>query len=275
MIYITGSGGQLGSEFKKTFSTHEATFLDHNQLDLSKLDSVEEFLRTTKITTLINTAAYTNVEKAESESTLVQTINTEAPKLMAKYAESRKFKFVHYSTDYVFSGRLNRPYRETDAGEPLNEYGKSKYLSEKSVAILNPNSLIIRTSWVYSTHGKNFLNKIISLIEQKQELKIVNDQQGTPTSSVDLARATLDLLKADACGLYNFSNEGIASWYDFAKEICRLKNPHIQITPISSSDFPSAALRPHYSVLSKDKIKPIINYEIPNWRDSLAKTMKS
>ena len=273
MIYVTGANGQLGQELKKTNLKGKATFLDRSQLDLSNLDQLEKFLQTTKVSAIINTAAYTQVDKAEAEKELALTINSRAPALMAKYAAERKFKFIHYSTDYVFNGEQTRPYREVDPTNPVNFYGETKLQGEHGVLSADSSSLILRTSWVYSAHGKNFFNTMIRLAGERPELKVVADQMGTPTATHDLALITLKALDKDLSGIFHFSNEGVTSWYDFACEILRLKGFKIPVHPIKTSEFPTPAKRPAYSVLDKTKIKSALGEEIPDWKEALRKVV--
>ncbi len=269
MIYITGANGQLGQEFKNTELASKAIFLDRSQLDLSNLGQVEDFLRNTKITTLINTAAYTQVDKAEAEREIALVINAKAPTLMAKYSADKKFKFIHYSTDYVFNGNGTTPYKETDASDPVNFYGETKLQGELGVISENPDSLILRTSWVYSAHGKNFYNTMIRLGMERPELKVVADQFGTPTLTRDLAEATIRALGNDISGIYHFSNEGVTNWHEFASEILKLKGIKTPVHPIKTSEYPTPAKRPHYSVLDKTKISNDLGIKISEWREAL------
>lgn len=271
MIYVTGANGQLGQELKKTQLQGKAVFLDRSQLDLSNLTEVEDFLKSHSITTLINTAAYTQVDKAESEKELALKINAEAPALMAKYAREKNFKFIHYSTDYVFNGLSSAPYKETDATDPVNFYGETKLQGEQGILKENPAALILRTSWVYSAHGKNFYNTMIRLGNEKPELKVVADQIGTPTSTHDLANITLQALDKNLSGIYHFSNEGVTSWYEFACEILKLKGIKTPVYPIETEQFPTPAKRPGYSVLDKTKITQALGIEIPDWKSALQK----
>lgn len=271
MIYVTGANGQLGQELKKTQLQGKAVFLDRSQLDLSNLTEVEDFLKSHSITALINTAAYTQVDKAESEKELAFKINAEAPALMAKYAREKNFKFIHYSTDYVFNGLSSAPYKETDATDPVNFYGETKLQGEQGILKENPAGLILRTSWVYSAHGKNFYNTMIRLGNEKPELKVVADQIGTPTSTHDLANITLQALDKNLSGIYHFSNEGVTSWYEFACEILKLKGIKTPVYPIKTEQFPTPAKRPGYSVLDKTKITQALGTQIPDWKSALQK----
>lgn len=271
MIYVTGANGQLGQELKKTQLQGKAVFLGRSQLDLSNLTEVEGFLKSHSITALINTAAYTQVDKAESEKELALKINAEAPALMAKYAREKNFKFIHYSTDYVFNGLSSAPYKETDATDPVNFYGETKLQGEQGILKENSAALILRTSWVYSAHGKNFYNTMIRLGNEKPELKVVADQIGTPTSTHDLANITLQALDKNLSGIYHFSNEGVTSWYEFACEILKLKGIKTPVYPIETEQFPTPAKRPGYSVLDKTKITQALGIQIPDWKSALQK----
>jgi dTDP-4-dehydrorhamnose reductase len=269
MIYVTGVNGQLGHEFRKNPKLKDAVFLDRLQLDLSDSKQVEIFLKEKKITGLINAAAYTQVDKAETERELCTTINAEVPALMARYAEEKNFKFIHFSTDYVFNGRGNSPYVETDSTDPVNFYGKSKRIGEEAIIKNNPSAFILRTSWVYSSHGKNFLKTILRLASEKPSLNVVSDQIGTPTWAHDLSVVTLSALEQDLSGIFHFSNEGVTSWYEFAIEILKLKNLKTSMSPITTAEYPTPAKRPSYSVLDKTKIKSALNIKIPHWTESL------
>lgn len=265
MIYVTGADGQLGMELRSKLAN--ATFLTRKDLDLSNLNQVEDFLRATSIKTLINCAAYTQVDKAETEKELASTINTALPGLFSRYSKSKKFKFIHYSTDYVFDGEGCKPYVETDKCSALNFYGMTKLEGEKNVMSENEKSLILRTSWVYSTHGKNFIKTILKASAERDSLNVVFDQVGTLTYASDLAEVTLKAQELN--GIYHYTNEGVSSWYDVAVELKRLRKFKANITPILSSGYPTPAKRPHFSVLDKTKIKSALNITIPHWTESL------
>jgi dTDP-4-dehydrorhamnose reductase len=266
MIYVTGATGQLGNELRKILSP-DTKFLTREQLDLGNLESVENFLKKNKIDLLINAAAYTQVDGAESHRALASLLNSEAPRLMSRYSAEKRFKFIHFSTDYVFNGRGVLPYTETDSVEPVNYYGKTKLDGEIGILNENPESLIIRTSWVYSMFGKNFINTILKLGSDRSELNVVFDQVGTLTSAKELAEVTFKA--RDLRGIYHFSNEGVCSWYDVAVEIKRATKFKADIKPILSDEYPTAAKRPHYSVLNKNKIKNALGISIPHWTESL------
>lgn len=265
MIYVTGANGQLGNELR--IKLPNATFLDRDKLDISNLSTLKSFLENTKIKILINAGAYTQVDKAESEKDLALKINSEAPKLMAQYGREKKFKLIHFSTDYVFNGESFTPYAESHEVNPVNFYGLSKLKGEQGVMEENPDSLIIRTSWVYSDFGKNFIKTILKFGSERENLNVVFDQIGTLTSARDLAEVTERALELS--GIYHYSNEGVTSWYDVAHEIKRITKFKANVSPILSSEYPTPAKRPNYSVLNKNKIKNALGVKIPHWTESL------
>lgn len=266
MIYVTGANGQLGNELKKILGSN-AVFLTREMLDLHDPVAVESFLKSTRIEMLINAAAYTKVDKAESEKDASIAINEVAPKLMARFSREKKFKLIHFSTDYVFNGKGYTPYKETDLTDPVNFYGETKLRGESSVLEENPDSLVIRTSWVYSSFGQNFIKTILKFGSEKENLNVVYDQIGTLTNASDLAEVSLKARELN--GIYNFSNEGVSSWYDVAYELKKLKSFKAEINPILSHQYPTPAKRPNYSVLDKAKIKSDLNIKIPHWTESL------
>ncbi len=264
-MYITGASGQLGEELKEKLP--DARFLRRADLDLSNLSEVEQFLKETKISTLVNCAAYTLVDKSEVDRDLALTINAKAPELMARYSAQKNFKMIHFSTDYVFNGTGSTPYKETDLCDPVNFYGTTKLEGEKLITRENNKALILRTSWVYSQFGKNFVKTILNAGAQKDNLNVVYDQVGTLTWAQDLAEV---VMKAwDLEGVFHFTNEGVSSWYDIAVELKRLKKFKASVSPILSAEYPTPARRPHFSVLDKQKIKSALNITIPHWTESL------
>lgn len=271
MIYVTGANGQLGNELKKKLGSN-AFFLTRDMLDLQNQASVEDFLKTTKIELLINAGAYTQVDKAEEERDISASVNEVAPKLMARFSRENKFKFIHFSTDYVFNGTGPSPYKETDLTDPVNFYGHTKLRGEKAVLQENPESLVIRTSWVYSTFGKNFIKTILKFGAERESLNVVYDQIGSLTNAGDLADVTLKA--RELSGIYHFSNEGVSSWYDVAFELKKQKNFKAAINPILSHQYPTPAKRPNYSVLDKAKIKNALGIQIPHWTESLSLCLK-
>lgn len=270
MIYVTGSDGQLGQELRKKLP--EATFLTRKEIDLANPQEIESFLSSTKITTLINCAAYTQVDKAETEQAHCMSINEAAPDLMARYSKSKNFKFIHFSTDYVFNGNGCTPYKETDVCDPLNFYGESKLAGEQRILQENEKSLIIRTSWVYSSFGKNFVKTILKAGAERESLNVVYDQVGTLTWASDLADITIKAQQLE--GVFHYTNEGVSSWYDVAHALKKIKNFKAAVNPILSSGYPTPAKRPHYSVLDKQKIKSALNITIPHWTESLELCLK-
>ncbi len=279
-ILVTGSNGQLGSEIKEISSKYDYNFFFtcKEELDISKRDSWEEFLAKHDIDVIINCAAYTAVDKAQSEAEDADKINHKAVKLMAEVAKKRDIKLIHVSTDYVFDGENFKPYSEEDATNPSTIYGKTKLDGESAIEKLGiKNSIIIRTSWVYSSFGANFVKTMLRLGRDKSELGVIYDQVGTPTYARDLAEAILDIVpKIDnsSVEIYHYSNEGVLSWYDFAKEIMKMAKLSCLINPIETKEYPTAAARPHYSLLNKSKIKKEFNLVIPYWKDSLSQCLK-
>lgn len=270
MIYVTGADGQLGMELRGKL--RDAHFLTRNDLDLSNVEMLKTFLSRSPISMLINCAAYTKVDKAEEERGLAETINTVTPALIAKYSKEKKFKFIHFSTDYVFNGLQVEPYKETTPTQPINYYGLTKEQGEKKILQENEDSLIIRTSWVYAKTGKNFINTILKTGVERDNLNVVYDQIGTLTWASDLADVVLKA--SDLSGIYHFTNEGVSSWYDVAVELKRLKKFKANVVPILSEQYPTPAKRPHYSVLDKQKIKSALNIKIPHWTESLELCLK-
>ncbi len=270
-IYITGATGQLGGEIQRLFP--EATYLTRNDIDLSNPQTITNFFQNKSPDIIINCAAYTQVDLAETNVQFAHQINAVSPGVLAQHSK----KFIHISTDYVFNGEGYKPYLEGDLTSPLGQYGKSKLEGEKLVLVANPDSVILRTSWVYSDIGKNFVKTMLKLGKEKEEIKVVWDQIGCPTSAHDLAQVIVDYgIKSWGFkdNIYNFTNEGVASWYDFAKEVFEIKGIRCKVLPINSKDYPTPAKRPHYSVLDKAKIKNDLGIEIPHWKESLKKCLQ-
>lgn len=275
-ILVTGAHGQLGTELNflsSLLETHSFTFFDSDNLDITDAEAVSNLLSKEKFEAVINCAAYTAVDKAESEKELAFRINGDAVGYLAKSCKQSGAKFIHISTDFIFDGTISRPLLEEDPSNPLSVYGASKLEGEKHAIENNPDALIIRSSWVYSSFGNNFVKTILRLCKEKESLNIIYDQIGTPTYARDLAAAILKIVMQQEWkpGIYHFSNEGAASWYDFAvaiRDIARLKT---KINPIETDQYPTPAVRPKYSVLNKKKIKATFGLEIPYWRDSLEK----
>ena len=279
-ILVTGSNGQLGSEIKELSSKYEYNFFftDRSNIDITKKESIKTFCQTNNINTIINCAAYTAVDKAESDIENADLINRKAVKKLALVSEELNIKLIHISTDYVFDGKTYKPYVEEFQTKPNSVYGKTKLNGENEMINVNPkNSIIIRTSWVYSSYGNNFVKTMLRLGKEKDELGVIFDQVGTPTYAAHLAMAILDIipkLNNPKVEIYNYSNEGVLSWYDFAKEIMKMAKLNCKINPIETHQYPTPAKRPHYSLLNKSKIKSTFNIEIPYWKDGLDECLR-
>lgn len=272
MTVVLGASGQLGSELRRILPDG-AKFVDETVVDLNDLDALTAFVREAKPSLLINAAAYTAVDKAEEEREIAFRVNCAAPKRIAELATERKFKFIHVSTDYVFNGQSASPYEEFQETDPLNVYGESKAEGEKHVLEACPEALIVRTSWVYSSFGRNFVKTVLRVGgQEKKGMNVVNDQIGSPTWAADLAKVLL--LAKDQQGIFHYTNEGVASWYDFAFAIKYLKKLDFPLLPIASDDYPTPARRPRMSLLNKTKIKGSLAIQIPHWMESLEKCLK-
>ncbi|MGA2142537.1 MAG: dTDP-4-dehydrorhamnose reductase [Brevinematales bacterium] len=273
-ILVTGSGGQLGSEIRKLSPGHNDNFIftDVDDLDITDIEALDLYFKITKLDIVINCAAYTAVDMAEKEAFLARRINSDSCANIAKLSKKYGFRIIHISTDFVYNGRKNTPYVESDPTGPLSVYGRTKLEGEKHIMSAAGSYIIIRTSWLYSSFGKNFVKTMIKAAGEKPELRVVCDQTGTPTYAGDLAAAILKILPEFLPGTrqtYHYSNEGTASWYDFTVAICDLMGIKIPVKPISSSEYVSPARRPAYSVLSKEKIKKDFGLAVPYWRESL------
>jgi dTDP-4-dehydrorhamnose reductase len=280
-ILITGSKGQLGSEIRalsKAYPGDTFLFTDFEDLDITNHNKVEQFVIANKVNTIVNCAAYTAVDKAETEYELSDQLNHLAVENFARISKRFQIKLIHISTDYVFDGMQHRPYIESDPSNPQSVYSKTKLAGEQVMRRINPkNSIIIRTSWVYSSFGHNFVKTMLRLGKEKEALSVIFDQIGTPTYAGDLAKAILDIIpKLDhtEVELFHYSNEGVCSWYDFAKAIFEIAAINVKINAIESSEFPTAAKRPYYSVLNKSKIKNKFQIELVYWRDALKEALK-
>lgn len=279
-ILITGANGQLGNEIRgisKNNKEHNYIFTDIKELDLTNSLGINRFFESNAVDLIINCAAYTSVDKAEAEMELAETINVTALKKMAEICSVKKIKIIHISTDYVFDGTNYKPYKENEITSPNSVYGQTKLAGEAILKSQDVDAIIIRTSWLYSSYGSNFVKTIIRLSKERSELNVVTDQIGTPTYAYDLAFAIFEIIenyvKTGAFNkeIYHFSNEGVCSWYDFASEIVDLTNCKCKIKPIGTHKFPTPAKRPYYSVLNKEKIKKTFKIEIPYWKTSLKK----
>lgn len=277
-ILVTGANGQLGSELQeltRNNSPFTFYFTDIDTLDIADKAALEQFFAENPVDMVVNCAAYTAVDKAEEETKQAHRVNVEAPMNLARCAKKHAARLIHVSTDYVFNGEHFIPYTEEHPPNPQSAYGESKLLGEEAVKTTLTEYMIIRTSWLYSSFGHNFLKTMLRLGQERQQLTVVFDQIGTPTYARDLAQAILTLLRQVAddaqrfvSGVYHFSNEGVCSWYDFAKEIMETASLECQILPIETKDYPTPAKRPYYSVLNKQKIKATYGLTIPHWKDS-------
>ena len=281
-ILVTGSEGQLGSELRAIafrFTQYNLFFTNRLTLDITDYNAVKAFTETNKINAIINCAAYTSVDSAESQSKLADAVNHLAVANLAKIAKQNNIKFIHISTDYVFDGNSQRPYNENDTPNPQSVYGQTKLDGELAMQKINPaNSIIIRTSWLYSKHGNNFVKTMLKLAETKSEISVVSDQIGSPTSAADLAKAILTILPMvhnKTVEIFHYSNAGLCSWYDFALEIFRIKNIKTLVNAVKTSEFPMLVKRPIYSVLDKSKIKTRFDLEITSWKASLSFAFES
>jgi dTDP-4-dehydrorhamnose reductase len=280
-ILVTGGNGQLGSELKEIASNYpdyNFSFTDVKILDITNHIAVKEFIELNNINVIINCAAYTAVDKAESEPELSNAINHLALANFAQIAKDNNIKLVHISTDYVFDGTNYKPYVETDTPNPQSVYGQTKLDGELAMQHINPKrSIIIRTSWVYSKFGNNFVKTMLNLSKNREEINVVADQIGSPTNAADLAEAILIMLpqiKNENIELFHYSNEGICSWYDFSKAIFEIQGVLVKVNPIESKQYPTPAKRPFYSVLDKSRIKDVFQLEVPFWKDSLKSCLK-
>lgn len=278
-LLITGANGQLGNEMRVLSASHpEYTyyFTDIAELDVCDKEAVKQFVQEHSIDCIINCAAYTAVDKAEDEKKLCKQLNADAPRFLAEAAQSRGAAIIHISTDYVFNGEQHKPYREVDEVCPVSVYGRTKLQGEQNVLQGCYNSMVIRTAWLYSSFGKNFVKTMIRLGKEKESLGVVFDEVGTPTYARDLAAAIYQILGDEIVpGIYHYSNEGVCSWYDFTKAIHRLAGiDSCEVRPLHTDEYPTKATRPYYSVLDKTKIKETFNMEIPYWEDSLEKCVR-
>jgi dTDP-4-dehydrorhamnose reductase len=272
-IIVTGSDGQLGNEFRTLAKTSnwEFIFTDYKELDITDSKAVKDFFAANNPDFCINCAAYTAVDKAESDKELCDSINVTGGENLAKACKESNATLIHISTDFVFDGTASKPLKEDKPTNPISYYGESKLNAELKVAAILPAHIILRTSWLYSTHGNNFVKTMLRLSETKDELNIIADQIGTPTYARDLAVAIYNLIEkgSAAYGIYHFSNEGTASWYDFTKAVFEYAQVKTKVNPIPTEQYPTPAARPAYSVMDKSKFKKTFEQEIPYWRESL------
>lgn len=274
-ILVTGANGQVGSEIKELSKDYSYNFFftTRDDIDITSKDDIKKICRINNINVIINCAAYTAVDKAESDVENADLVNRKAVKKLALVSKELDIKLIHISTDYVFDGKNFKPYCEEFQTNPQSIYGKTKLDGENEMRDINPlNSIIIRTSWVYSYYGNNFVKTMLRLGKEKEELGVIFDQIGTPTYAKDLAITILDIvpqINNQKVEIYNYSNEGVLSWYDFAKEIMKMAKLNCKINPIETYQYPTPAKRPHFSLLNKKKIKSMFNIEIPYWKDGL------
>lgn len=280
-ILVTGSKGQLGSEIQvltksQSYSDYNFLFTDVGELDITNYQEISNCIKRNKINLVVNCAAYTAVEKAEEEMELSKQINTEGVKNLAISCKEANANLIHISTDSVFDGNKSSPYLEDDLTNPLSVYGITKRDGEKEILKHLEKAVIVRTSWVYSTFGHNFVKTILRLTSERGSINVIYDQVGTPTYAKDLAKTLLDMIEffqihgfVKKNEIFHYSNEGVCSWYDFAKAILELSKNDCFINPIEGKDFPSKVKRPHFSVLNKSKIKNYFEITIPHWKDSL------
>ncbi len=278
-VLVTGANGQLGSEIRRIadqFSPLEFCFTDVAELNITSQADVSAFITSYQPAFLINCAAYTAVDKAETDRETAYLLNAHAVEILADESAKVACKMIHISTDYVFNGNGPRPYTENQAVDPQSVYGSTKLDGEILCQQKNPESMIIRTSWLYSAFGNNFVKTMVRLGSERNEIGVIADQIGSPTNAADLALAILTIIssvvkgeKSYVSGIYHYSNEGVASWYDFTKAIFDITCIKCFVKPIASEDYPSPVKRPAYSVMNKSKIKTIFGLQIPHWRDSL------
>lgn len=275
-ILITGSKGQLGKSIEKfspNFGQYKFTYTDFEELDITNYKQLKKFISANEFNVIINCAGYTAVDKAEEEPEKARLLNATAPGYLAKLASEFDITLIHISTDYIFDGKINRPYIESDIPEPLSIYAKTKVEGENQVDANAKKAVIFRTSWLYSEFGNNFVKTIIRLANERDVLNIIDDQVGSPTYASDLAETILkilpELIKINGTEIYHYSNLGKASWYDFAKEIISISELKCKVNPIETKDYPLPAARPHYSLMDKQKIINTFGIQIPNWKDSL------
>ena len=277
-IIISGKNGQLGNELQGAallFPQFHYRFFGKDELDISNIQELEAIFKKYKPAFFINTAAYTAVDKAETEQEKAYMINAEAPGIIAKACNLYNTKLIQVSTDYVFDGKADEPYKEEDKTDPINYYGFTKWMGEQLALANNPQTIVIRTSWVYSVYGNNFVKTMLRLMKDRKELNVVSDQYGSPTYAKDLAEAILQIASSEwpimegDGAIFHYSNEGDISWYDFATKIRDIKQLDCLINPIATTQYPTPAKRPTYSVMSKEKIKLVFHININNWQQGL------
>jgi dTDP-4-dehydrorhamnose reductase len=278
-ILVTGSNGQLGSELKQlvaSFPQYHFKFFNREEFPITDKTVAAAIFRENQPAFLVNCAAYTAVDKAESEKELATAINGEAVGYLAALSHQFNTRFIHVSTDYVFNGQATRPLKEADATDPVNAYGASKLKGEELAQELNPGALIIRTSWVYSYFGKNFVRTMMRLMKEKESIGVVHDQVGSPTYAADLAEVIMTIISSGKWhgGIYHYSNDGVISWYDFAQAIREMTGSSCTVNPITTQQFPTPAKRPAYSVMDTSKIKSTFGIKGKDWKESLRRCVE-
>lgn len=275
-VLVTGANGQLGNEMRLMAqnSSYHYIFTDVEEFDITDFNAILQTVKEKEIQIIVNCAAYTNVDKAENDFDIANALNNIAVGRLANVAKAQNATLIHISTDYVFNGNNHIPYTEDDITDPIGVYGKTKLAGEETIKKVGCNYIILRTAWLYSKWGNNFVKTMQKLTLEKDSLSVIFDQIGSPTYAKDLAHAISLIIERNMLnqqGIYHYSNEGVCSWFDFAKEICELSGHNCNITPIHSQEYPSKVTRPHYSVLDKTKFKETFGIPVPYWKDSLKK----
>lgn len=278
-ILVTGSNGQLGQCIKEVASNYKMldfTFVSKSELDVTSERAILTYFDENKFDFVVNCAAYTAVDKAEDEVENARLVNATATKYLAEATLKQNIPFIHISTDYVFDGTVDEPRKEEDLVHPINSYGQTKLEGEKFALAINPKTIIIRTSWVYSKYGNNFVKTMLRLFHEREELNVINDQIGSPTNALNLAEVLIQIIlsKNLSFGIFNYSDEGICSWYEFALKIKEFSKSNIRINPIATVLYPTPAKRPNFSLLDKTKIKKSYQISIPQWDASLKRMIE-
>ncbi|WP_291051899.1 MULTISPECIES: dTDP-4-dehydrorhamnose reductase [unclassified Empedobacter] len=278
-ILVTGANGQLGQsilEQSKNYKEIECFFVTRNELDITNEELINRYFENKSFDFVVNCAAYTAVDKAEDDQENAYLVNAKATEFLAKITNQKGIPFIHVSTDYVFDGTEAQPRLETDQTNPIGVYGQTKLDGENLALENNPKTIILRTAWVYSRFGNNFVKTMLRLFNDKDSISVVVDQIGSPTNAIDLADAILTIISKDdlTYGIFNYSNEGECSWFGFAQKIKEFSNSTIEINPVPTSAYPTKAKRPAYSLLDKSKIKEVYQFNIPTWEDSLKEELK-
>ncbi|WP_434037244.1 dTDP-4-dehydrorhamnose reductase [Formosa sp. 4Alg 33] len=279
-ILVTGGNGQLATSIKdvsKDYDQLQYIYTDSEDLDITNQQHVADFFQNNNIDWCINCAAYTAVDKAESDVDLARKVNKDGAKHLAMACKANNVKLIHVSTDFVFDGKSSALYSENDSAQPLGIYGLTKLEGEQAIQKSLEAYFILRTSWLYSEHANNFMKTMLRLAESRPELNVVADQIGTPTYATDLAGVMVKIINDNSTnyGLYHYSNEGVASWYDFAHAIFEIANTNTKVFPIKTEAYPTPAARPQFSVMDKSKIKEALKIDIPHWRESLKQAIKN